>query len=49
MKSSPFDSKDNVAKLEKGNCDDEKILANLLPSSLFGFTSLLKIMFEWKI
>lgn len=31
-------------KLEKQNCDDKQCLANLLHSTLFGFTYILKLI-----
>jgi len=40
MKDAPIGSKDNVAKLKKGNCDEEQCLSNLLPLLYLGFTYL---------
>lgn len=50
MKDASFGSKYIVVKLEKGNCDDEQGLANMLSSSLFlGYISLKSMTYERKI
>ena len=50
MKDLRFGSKDNVVKLEKGNCGDEQCLAYLSsPSLSYVYGSLKSIKYEWKI